>query len=109
MQNFQLKGLAHITGGGITENLPRVLPRKAKLHFNIERGSWPMPPVFRLIQNMGNVEEGEMYKTFNMGTGLIAVVNASDAGKIVKKFNQLGEQAFIIGQVEKGGSGVVYI
>ncbi|MBI4681768.1 MAG: phosphoribosylformylglycinamidine cyclo-ligase [Nitrospirae bacterium] len=109
MQNFQLKGIAHITGGGITENLPRVLHKKSKLHFTVERGSWPVQPVFRLIQNMGNVEEGEMFKTFNMGTGMIAVVSAPEAVKIVKKFNQLGEQAFIIGQVEKGGDGVVYI
>lgn len=109
MQNYQLKGIAHITGGGITENLPRVLPKNAKLHFTIERGSWPVPPIFHLIQNMGNVEEGEMYKTLNMGVGMILVVNKADALKIVKKLNQLGESAFIIGQVEKGRSGVVYI
>jgi phosphoribosylformylglycinamidine cyclo-ligase len=109
MQNYHLKGIAHITGGGITENLPRVLPKNAKLHFTIERGSWPVPPIFHLIQNMGNVEEGEMYKTLNMGVGMILVVNKADAQKIVKKLNQLGESAFIIGQVEKGRSGVVYI
>jgi len=109
MQNYELKGIAHITGGGITENLPRVLPKKAKLHFTIERGSWPVPPVFPLMQNLGNVDEGEMYKTFNMGVGMILVVNRTDAQKIVKKINQLGESAFIIGQVEKGRSGVVYI
>ncbi len=109
MQNFQLKGIAHITGGGITENLPRVLPKNKKLHFTIERGSWPVPPVFSLIQNMGNVEESEMYKTFNMGIGMILVVNKQDAQKIVRKFNHLGESAFVIGQVERGGSSVVYI
>jgi phosphoribosylformylglycinamidine cyclo-ligase len=109
MQNYKLKGIAHITGGGITENLPRVLPKKAKLHFTIERGSWPVTPIFHLIRDMGNVEEGEMYKTFNMGVGMILVVNRADAQKIVKKLNQLGESAFIIGQVEKGRCGVVYI
>jgi phosphoribosylformylglycinamidine cyclo-ligase len=109
MQDFQLKGIAHITGGGITENLPRVLPKNAKLHFRIERGSWPVPPVFNLIQDTGNVEEGEMYKTFNMGVGMVLVVEQSDAWKIVKKLSRLGENAHIIGQVEKGKSGVVYI
>ena len=61
------------------------------------------------MQNTGNVNEGEMYKTFNMGIGLILVVNRADAEKIVKKFTRLGENAFIIGQVEKGDRGVVYI
>lgn len=109
MQNYKLKGIAHITGGGITENLPRVLPNKAKLHFTIERGSWPVPHVFRLMQDLGSVEEGEMYKTFNMGVGMILAVEQSDAQKIVRKLNQLGENAFVIGRVEKGRSGVVYI
>lgn len=109
MQNYQLKGIAHITGGGITENLPRVLPKNAKLDFAIERGSWPVPPIFNLIQYQGHVDEGEMYKTFNMGVGMILVVNKTDAQKVVKTFNQLGESAFIIGQVQKGKGGVVYI
>ncbi|HBH60467.1 MAG TPA: phosphoribosylformylglycinamidine cyclo-ligase [Nitrospiraceae bacterium] len=109
MQNYQLKGIAHITGGGITENLPRILPKKAKLHFTIERGSWHVPPVFNLIQDMGNVEQGEMYKTFNMGIGMILAVNKLDAQKIKRKLIRLGEHAFIIGQVEKGSNGVVYI
>ena len=109
LENFKIKGIAHITGGGITENLPRVVPQNKKLKFVIERGSWPIHPIFHLIQNTGNVDEGEMYKTFNMGIGLILVVNKADAEKIVKRFTRLGEKAFIIGQVEKGPRGVVYI
>jgi phosphoribosylformylglycinamidine cyclo-ligase len=109
LENFRIKGIAHITGGGITENLPRVVPQNKKLKFVIERGSWPVHPVFHLMQNTGNVDEGEMYKTFNMGIGLILVVNKADAAKIVKKFTRLGENAFIIGQVEKGLRSVVYI
>ncbi len=109
LENFKIKGIAHITGGGITENLPRVVPKNKKLKFVIERGSWPVHPIFHLIQNTRNVDEGEMYKTFNMGIGLILVVNKADAEKIVKKFTRLGENAFIIGQVEKGDRGVVYI
>lgn len=109
MENYQLKGIAHITGGGITENLPRVLPKKVKLNFVIEKGSWPVPPVFNLIQDLGNVDEGEMYKTLNMGVGMILVVQQADAWKVVKKLGRLGENAHIIGQVQKGKSGVVYI
>ncbi len=109
LKNFNIKGIAHITGGGITENLPRVVPQNKRLKFVIERGSWPVHPIFHLIQNTGNVDEGEMYKTFNMGVGLIMVVNRAEAEKIVKRFTRLGENAFIIGQVEKGERGVVYI
>ena len=107
--DFELKGIAHITGGGISENLPRLIRSHRKLRFSIERGSWIIPPVFHLIQRMGNIAESEMYKTFNMGIGMILVVTASDARKIVKRLARLGENAFIIGQVEKGNRGVVYI
>ncbi|RJQ50676.1 MAG: phosphoribosylformylglycinamidine cyclo-ligase [Nitrospiraceae bacterium] len=109
LRSFQLEGIAHITGGGITGNLPRVIPSNKKLRFSIEKGSWEVLPIFSLIQTLGNVAESEMYRTFNMGIGLILVVNNADAKKIVTKFNQLGEKAFIIGQVEKGERGVVYI
>ncbi len=109
MKDFRIKGMAHITGGGITENLPRVIPSNRKLNFSVERGSWTIPPIFHIIQNMGNVDEREMYKTFNMGIGMILIVDKSDAQKVVRKFNRLGEQVFIIGQVEKGARGVTYI
>ncbi|RJQ22835.1 MAG: phosphoribosylformylglycinamidine cyclo-ligase [Nitrospiraceae bacterium] len=109
VRNFNVKGIAHITGGGITENLPRMVAENKKLKLVIEKGSWPVHPVFHLIQNMGNVEEAEMYKTFNMGIGLILAVSAPDAKKIAGKLNQLGENAFIIGQVEKGDRCVVFI
>lgn len=109
LQHFNIKGIAHITGGGITENLPRIVPGAKKLRLIIERGSWKALPIFNLIQTLGNVSESEMYKTFNMGIGLILVVNRAEASRIVKKFNQLGENAFIIGQVEKGPREVRYI
>ncbi|MBI5739760.1 MAG: phosphoribosylformylglycinamidine cyclo-ligase [Nitrospirae bacterium] len=109
MKSFKLKGMAHITGGGITGNLPRIIPQNRNLKFIVERGSWESLPVFDLIRDLGNVSEDEMYRTFNMGLGLIAAVDDSDAQKIVKKFNRLGEKAFIIGRVEKGKQGVLYI
>lgn len=106
---FSIKGIAHITGGGITENLPRVVSDGRKLKFVIERGSWPVHAVFRLMQNIGNIDEREMYKTFNMGIGMILVVRASDAEKATAMFNRLGEKAFIIGRVDKGPKGVMYV
>jgi phosphoribosylformylglycinamidine cyclo-ligase len=106
---FKVKGIAHITGGGLTENLPRILSPKSKLQFTIENGSWPVHPIFTLIQSKGKVSDAEMYKTFNMGIGMVLVVNSADAQKIIKKLNRLGENAFIIGRAEKGTKGVEYV
>jgi len=109
INKFKVNGMAHITGGGITENLPRILPEKKGLKAVIERGSWPVPKIFSIIQNEGNVSEDEMYRTLNMGIGFMLVVNKSDAAKIIKKLHSLGETAFVIGQIEKGRGGVNYI
>ncbi len=109
IKDFKIKGMAHITGGGITENLPRVLPKKSGLKFNVEKGSWPVLPIFELMQSLGSIPEDEMYKTFNMGIGMAVIVNKKDAEKIVKKFNRLGEKAYIIGHAAKGRGGVKYI
>lgn len=107
--SFMIKGIAHITGGGLTENLPRVLRGNPHLRFVIDRGSWPVPAVFHMIETLGSVSEAEMYKTFNMGIGMVLVVNPSDALRIVKKLDRLGEKAFIIGRLEKGRKGVAYV
>ena len=109
LRNFQVKGIAHITGGGLTENLPRILSPKSKLQFTIEKGSWPVHAIFSLIQSKGKVSDAEMYKTFNMGTGMVLVVNSADAQKIIKRLNRLGEKAFIIGRAEKGKWGIEYV
>jgi phosphoribosylformylglycinamidine cyclo-ligase len=109
LRRFKVKGIAHITGGGLTENLPRVLSPKSKLKFAIEKGSWPIQNIFSLIQSKGSISDSEMYKTFNMGIGMVLVVNSSDAQKIIKKLNRLGEEAFIIGRAEKGKGGVEYV
>ncbi len=109
IQNYKIKGIAHITGGGLTENLPRILPQKSKMKFVIEKGSWPIQSIFNLVQTTGNISDKEMYKTFNMGIGLVLAVKQSDSQKIIKKFKQLGEKAFIIGRAEKGNKTVEYI
>ncbi len=109
ISKFKINGMAHITGGGITENLPRILPEKKGLKAVIKKGNWPLQKIFSIIQDEGNVSEDDMYRTFNMGIGFMLVVNKSDAQEITKKLKSLGEEPFIIGQIEKGGRGVKYV
>ena len=108
IKSFRVQGIAHITGGGLTENPPRILPANSTLKFVINKGSWPIHSIFSLIQSMGNVPDSEMYRTLNMGIGLVIVVKKADAKKAIAKLKRLGEQAYIIGQVEKGRGGVDY-
>ncbi len=103
---IEIKGMAHITGGGIPGNLPRVLPEG--IGANIRIGSWPVPPIFYLIQKTGNIVDEEMWRTFNMGIGYIIVVSEEVSQKTVSLLNAAGYKAFIIGNVEKGGKGVRY-
>ena len=101
-----VKGLAHITGGGITDNLPRILPRGARAR--VTPGSWPVLPVFDVIQREGRVEEGEMYRVFNMGIGMIAVVAPEDAARLEKHLDAMNEAHYRIGTIVKGKPGVEY-
>lgn len=107
LKNFKIKGMAHITGGGITENLPRILP--AGLRAVIKKDSWHVHNIFEIIQTLGKVSDKEMYRTFNMGVGFVVVAEKDDASGIIKKLNLLGEKAFVIGHIEKGSIGVSYI
>ena len=95
-----IKGLAHITGGGLLENLPRILPEKTAVE--IKRGSWPILPVFDLLGRIGNVPEPEMYRTFNMGIGMVVIANAGDADSIRKHLDQQGEPHYTIGRIVEG-------
>ena len=99
----RLKGLAHITGGGITDNLPRILPEGCEAV--VRKGSWPALPLFTYLQQKGHVEEPEMYRTFNMGIGMIAVVAAEDAAPVRAA---LGEPCYEIGSIRAGERRVVY-
>ncbi|TWI68900.1 phosphoribosylformylglycinamidine cyclo-ligase [Desulfobotulus alkaliphilus] len=90
-------GLSHITGGGITENIVRVLPQACKVC--IRKGSWDIPPVFTFLQEAGNVELHEMHRTFNMGIGMVAIVPEKATADVMDRLRILGEQAFIIGDV----------
>ena len=98
--------LAHITGGGITENLPRVLPRGTAAA--IELGSWPVLPIFEHLQQLGNVPQDEMLRTFNMGMGMLLVVPAAKFKKAQSVLERVGEKAYTIGRIIKGERKVVY-
>ncbi|TVU17094.1 hypothetical protein EJB05_33108 [Eragrostis curvula] len=100
-----VKGLAHITGGGFTDNIPRVFP--SGLGAKIFTGSWEVPPVFQWIQYVGNIEDAEMRRTFNMGIGMVLVVSKEAADSVLKE-SQGSNRAYCIGEVVKG-EGVHYI
>lgn len=97
LKKFHLKGLAHITGGGFIENIPRMLPNGlgAKLNEN----SWPVLPVFKLISKLGKIEFQEMYNVFNMGIGMVIAVNKEEAAGLLEHFKQAGETAFEVGMI----------
>jgi phosphoribosylformylglycinamidine cyclo-ligase len=96
----KIKGLAHITGGGLLENIPRILP--AGTDAKIKLGSWPVLPVFQLLQRIGSVEEPEMYRTFNMGIGMVIVCSPDDVLAIRSHIESTGESCFEIGQIVAG-------
>jgi phosphoribosylformylglycinamidine cyclo-ligase len=101
-----VSGMAHITGGGITENLPRILPKG--MGAVIDRASWTVPPLFEHLQHLGNVEEDEMLRTFNMGIGLIAVIPAEKIKKAKAILNRANERHCLIGRVVRGDRKVSY-
>ena len=101
MQKFELKGIAHITGGGFVENIPRMLHAEG-LRIAIHKGSWTVPPIFALMQRLGNISEKDVYNTFNMGIGMVLAVDAAIAEAVVGTLKQLGEEAWCIGEIESG-------
>ncbi len=103
ISKVEVKGISHITGGGFIENVPRMMGKGLKAV--IKEGSYPIPPIFTLIEKRGNVERMSMYNTFNMGIGMVICVSKDDAEKTVKILEENGEKAYEIGYVEEG-SGV---
>jgi len=106
-ERFPIRGLANITGGGIIENLPRVLPagRRAR----ITRSAWPVPPVFGAIQRAAAVDDVEMRRTFNMGLGFLLVVAADDVSATTVRLETSGERVFEVGEIVAGDPGVEYV
>ena len=101
-----LHGMAHVTGGGITDNLPRILPPGT--HALIRVGSWPVPELFHFLQEKGEVETEEMFRVFNMGIGIILAVEPAGLAEILGLLRSVGQKSYLIGTVQPGGSGVVY-
>jgi phosphoribosylformylglycinamidine cyclo-ligase len=99
LRDFTINGIAHITGGGLLENIPRVLPHGCKAV--IARNSWPVLPIFDLLKNAGNIEEAEMHRTFNCGIGMVLAVPEEQTDDILIRLSGLQEKAFIIGEVTK--------
>jgi len=99
-------GMAHITGGGITENLPRILPKTVSAV--IELGSWPVLPIFEHLQALGSVSQDEMLRTFNMGIGLIAVIPSDKFKRAKSMLDRAGEKFYVIGRTVKGDRKVIY-
>jgi phosphoribosylformylglycinamidine cyclo-ligase len=100
LRKVPFRAMAHITGGGFYDNIPRVIPQG--LRVRIKKGSWPVPRIFRLIQERGEVGEREMFRTFNMGIGMAVVVAAGDASRTVRLFERLGQRAWVIGELASG-------
>jgi len=106
LDNPGLHALAHVTGGGLTDNLPRILPKKT--HAAIKLGTWEIPEVFHLLQQHGEVAMDEMFRVFNMGLGMVLVVAQDSLSEVLGVLRKLGEKGAIVGSVGEGGSGVVY-
>ncbi len=106
IEEVQVKGMAHITGGGFIENIPRVLPEGVNV--DIAYGSWPILPIFGLMQDKGEITNRDMFTTFNMGIGLVIVVPADQAEKAITVSEELGEKAYRIGTVTEGSRIVTF-
>jgi len=101
-----VSAMAHITGGGITENLPRVLPKGTGAV--VQLGSWPAPPLFEHLQRLGNVPQAEMMRTFNMGIGMVLVVPAKKFKRVQSILDRAGEKGYTIGRIVRGDRSVTY-
>ena len=98
--------MAHITGGGLTDNVPRILPQKCRAEVRI--GTWRIPEIFRFLQEHGGISDEEMFRVFNMGVGMVLVIEPESAAEVFASLRDAGQRAFPMGTVQEGGSGVVY-
>ncbi|MMZ49537.1 Phosphoribosylformylglycinamidine cyclo-ligase [compost metagenome] len=106
LEKVKVNGLVHITGGGFYDNIPRILPEGTAAH--IEYGTWNIPPVFNLVETKGNVSKQDMFRTFNMGIGMIAIVRESDVDEALRVLTEAGEQAQVIGRIVQGDRDVQF-
>jgi phosphoribosylformylglycinamidine cyclo-ligase len=101
-----LQGIVHITGGGLTDNTPRILPRGCRARINL--GSWPIPPIFQLIGRLGRVPPDDMLRTFNLGIGMVLVVRMKDLRRVTKALEARREKYWMLGRIVRGKPGVEY-
>ncbi|MEH7308358.1 phosphoribosylformylglycinamidine cyclo-ligase [Neobacillus drentensis] len=106
IRKFNVTGMVHVTGGGFYDNIPRILPKG--LQAEIRDGSWKVPGIFSFIQQKGKISDFDMFRTFNMGIGMILVVDTADSQGVLDHLETLGEDAFVIGTVQKGDEDVVF-
>lgn len=110
LQHYKVKhilhGIANITGGGLRDNIERLLPKRCEVR--IVQGSWPVPPIFEVISRVGGVVEEEMYRVFNMGVGMAVIVPKFNADVVLDLLNRSGETAWVIGEVRQGKRGVAF-
>ena len=104
IENITINGLCHITGGGLMENIPRILPDGCDV--GIRKGSWSSVPVFDVMQSIGNVDEGEMYRTFNMGIGMVFIVDSANVDNVKDIFKEL-IKVYEIGNILSGNGKVI--
>ena len=103
IRDFKVLGIAHITGGGLLDNVPRILPQSCRAV--IRGGSWPVPEIFQFLQNSGGVADEEMHRTFNMGVGLVLVVPAEQSEEVLERLHGMQEQAYLIGEIKERHEG----
>ncbi|MCC7299860.1 MAG: phosphoribosylformylglycinamidine cyclo-ligase [Verrucomicrobia bacterium] len=107
MNKVQVHGMAHITGGGLVDNVPRVLPKTVDAVF--DRSTWKTPAIYQFIEKEGDVDHEEMYRVFNMGIGMVVIVRAADASVALDSLKKAGQKALLIGRIEKGAGKSVLI
>ena len=105
LEDVKVKGISHITGGGFYENMPRMLREGSAL--KIDKNSYEVPAIFKLIQERGNIPERDMYNTFNMGIGMCVIVREDEVKKSINILNEAGEEAYLIGEVVEGNKEVI--
>jgi phosphoribosylformylglycinamidine cyclo-ligase len=103
MREARVKGLAHITGGGLLENVPRILPEGVRAA--LDRDAWPLPPLFRWLQAEAQIPDAELYRVFNCGIGMVAVVAAGDADRATRALQAAGETVYRLGTIEPRPAG----
>lgn len=103
-EKFEIKGISNITGGGFIENIPRMIPEGLRVKIN--KGTWPVLPIFELLRNLGDIREQDIYNTFNMGIGMVMAVDRDISGDVLKYLGSRSENAYIIGEITSGEAGV---